>query len=130
MFWPKMGIMLIGLIAMAAVGGLAFQAGMAMGAGQAVGAAAPGIVAPGIGGPGYYGWHPLFFFPFGFIGIFFLFFLFFGLMRAIFWGGMHRGGYGPGRFGRGWEDRMREMHDDWHRRSGEERGSEERPGSS
>ena len=93
------------------------------------------VVTPGYATAPYvgwgYGWGP----GFGFFGfLFFLFFLFliFGLIRAAFgWGrGWGRGGWGPGgpggpgRYDRrhgydGWNDRVREVHDELHRSSGQ-----------
>jgi hypothetical protein len=83
------------------------------------------VVVPAYG----YGWHP-FGWGFGFFGfLFFLFFLFivFGLIRAIFWRGPGRGGwggagwYGPkGSYGAGgspWRDHAHDTFDDWHRRA-------------
>ena len=106
-------------------------------AGFVAGAASHGstVVAP-IAGYGY-GWgfgHG--FGLFGFLGTLLVIFLVFGLLRAIFWRGSrgwgrgpwgygHHGWGGPGSAGgpesfRGspWEERAREVHDDWHRRAG------------
>jgi len=96
---------------LAAIGVSAYNAGVTAGlveAGQVV--VAPGqAVGPYVGG---YGWgHGGGFF--GFLGFLFFLFLFFALIRAAFWGGRGRGGWGPGGGGR--YDRIREMHDELHR---------------
>ena len=91
------------------------------------------VVTPGYATAPYIGWGYGWGNPgFGFFGfLFFLFFLFliFGLIRAAFgWGrGWGRGGWGPGGPGRydyrrgsdAWNDRVREVHDELHRSSGQ-----------
>ena len=113
----------------------AYNAGVSQGlaqAGQVV--AAPGgyAVGPGpyIGGWGY-GWgHGPGFGFFGFLGTLFFIFLFLGLLRAAFgghrgrhgWGGPSGwGGPGDPRSRDHWEARVREVHDELHRTSGEPR---------
>jgi hypothetical protein len=96
----------------AAIGISAYNAGVTAGlveAGQVV--VAPGqAVGPYVGG---YGWGHGGFGFFGFLGFLFFLFLFFALIRAAFWGGRGRGGWGPGGGGR--YDRIREMHEELHR---------------
>ena len=89
---------------------------------------APGYAAAPYAGWGW-GWGPGFGF-FGFFAFFFFLFIVFGLIRAVFgwgrWGRGGRGGYGPGGYGRGWDnggrdawnDRVREVHDELHRTGG------------
>jgi hypothetical protein len=102
----------------------AYNAGVTQGlvqSGQVV--VAPGAyVGPYVGGPYVGGWGHGFSF-FGFLGTLFFILLLFGLLRAVFgrgrgWGGGH-GGWGgpggPGRYPGPWEDRAREIHDEWHR---------------
>jgi hypothetical protein len=96
----------------AAIGISAYNAGVTAGlveAGQVV--VAPGqAVGPYVGG---YGWGHGGFGFFGFLGFLLFIFLLFALIRAAFWGGRGRGGWGPGGGGR--YDRIREMHDELHR---------------
>ena len=120
-------VLLVGLIG--GVGVSVYQAGFVAGA-AAEGAT---VVAPLAG----YGWgfgHGFGFF--GFLGTLLFFLLIFGLLRAIFWRGPRgwgRGPWGYGHHGSGgpdrpsgpeafrgspWEDRAREVHDEWHRREG------------
>jgi hypothetical protein len=134
-------VVLVLLLAVAGAG--LYQAGISQGVAQGavdVGASAAPAVVP----YAYYGLHP-FGFGFGIFGfLFFLFFLFliFRLIGAVVWGGRRGGrgggywgggrwghhGYGPG-YGPGgpegfrgspWEDRAREIHEEWHRRQGGE----------
>ena len=93
------------LIVVLAVGGsaiaaTAYQAGVTTGA-ATVATGGSTVVTPII--VPAWGFHP-FAFGFGFLGflgtIFFLI-LVFGLFRAIFWGGRHRHGWGPGGYGPG-----------------------------
>ena len=93
------------LIVVLAIGGsaiaaTAYQAGVTTGA-ATVATGGSTVVTPII--VPAWGFHP-FAFGFGFLGflgtIFFLI-LVFGLFRAIFWGGRHRHGWGPGGYGPG-----------------------------
>jgi hypothetical protein len=130
-------VLLVGLLGSVGVG--IYQAGFA------AGAATTGttVVAPFAG----YGWYG----PgwglgggiLGFLGFLIVLFLFFGLLRALFWRGPRSswgaGGWGHGgrgwsgsgdadRFrGSGWEQRAREIHDEWHR--GHDAGSPAAPTS-
>ena len=128
-------LVLVGLLG--AVGVSIYQAGFV------AGAATEGttVVAPYAYGYGW-GWgigHGFF----GFFGTLIVIFIIFGLLRAIFWRGPRWGrgpwgyyghhGYGskgegsdrgPDGFrGSPWEDRAREVHDEWHRRQGGEGSS-------
>jgi hypothetical protein len=114
------GVVVLTLLAIG-LGGVIYQAG------YLAGAAAQGT-AQVVVGPGYgYGWG--WGFGGGLLSIFgFLLFafIFFAILRAAF-GGWGRGGYGHGGWGPGgytrrsgerfgqWEDRAREVHDEWHR---------------
>jgi hypothetical protein len=122
----------------AAVGVGIYNAGIAQGIAQSADGATPPVVVPaygyGWGGPGW-GIGGLFF------GIlFFVFFLFLigGLFRALTYRGRGWGGPGwggPGRWGAGhdhsvegfrgspWEQRAREVHDEWHRQRDASGGS-------
>lgn len=123
-FFRILGFIVLAVLAIG-LGGVIFQSGYL--AGLAVDGAAPAVVGPGYG----YGWHG---WGMGWVGgivgflVFLLvLFVFIGVLRAVFggWGrgGWGRGGWGPGgpghhsrdRFGP-WEDRAREVHDEWHRR--------------
>lgn len=120
-------VLTIGLI------GSVFQAGYLAGA---AGTTAGAVPAPWYGGWAY-GWG---FGGFHLLGTLFTIFIIFALLRLVFGGGRrdHGGGYGGG-WGRGWghgpwtsggpnpgdasrfgpwEERARELHDDWHRRHG------------
>jgi len=118
-------LVLVGLLG--AVGVSIYQAGFV------AGAASEGttVVAPYVGYGYGWGWgigHGFF----GFFGTLLVIFIIFGLLRAIFWRGPRwgRGGWGYGHHGYGygkgegferfrgspWEDRAREVHDEWHRR--------------
>jgi hypothetical protein len=121
------GVLVLLVLSAAAVGWLAYNAGVQSGLAQS--AAGEGPVGP----PGYwYGYRP-FGFGFGWLGclvIPFLIFLFFGLMRSVFfpwrmgmWGGPW------GRFGRrGWRDHYPQEFDEWHRKAhGTEEDSEAQP---
>jgi hypothetical protein len=123
-----LALVIIAGVAFLGVG--AYNAGVSQGlaqAGQVV--AAPGSypVGPYVGGWGYGLGHGLGFGFFGFLGTLFFIFLFIGLLRAAFghgrgWGG--RGGWGgPGdpRARDRWEARVREVHDELHRTSGDQR---------
>ena len=127
-------LVLIGLLG--ALGVSVYQAGFL------AGAAAEGttVVAPYAYGWGWGIGHGFF----GFLGTLIVIFIIFGLLRAIFWRGPRWGGgrgwgyghhgYGPDRGpdgfkGSPWEDRAREVHDEWHRRQGGE-GSSGGSGSS
>ena len=112
----------------------AYNAGVTQGlieSGQ-VTATGPYVGGPYIGGWGY-GYGPGFGF-FGFLATLFFIFIVFALIRAAF--GRGRGWGGPGgpggwdRYGRGrWEDRAREIHDEWHRTGGTS-GTDERDAAS
>jgi hypothetical protein len=126
-----LAIVVVVLLVVVAVGagGFAYQLGMSHGL-----AANPQLVAPqGSGGvpvapfyygmPGFYG-RPFGWGGFGFLGCLFPLlgiFLFFGLMRAIFWGGRWGGRRGWG--GHGWQGYGPEgqsvppMFDEWHKRA-------------
>ena len=105
-------IVLVLVIALGAValGVSAYNAGVT--AGLAASSETPATVAPILYPYAGWGWHGGFGF-FGFLGFLFFLFLFFALIRAAFWGGRGRGGWGPGGGGR--YDRIREMHDELHR---------------
>jgi hypothetical protein len=124
-------ILLIAVLAIA--GGLiantAYEAGVNVAVTTASGA--PGtVVAPVVPyGYGYgYGLHPFGFGfgfgLFGFLATLFFLFIVFALLRAIFFGGRHRGGWGPGGWGgpggpgghgyTRWENRAHETFDEWH----------------
>jgi hypothetical protein len=122
------------LLAMLVIGGAIALGVTAYNAGVTAGLAQDGVIAPGTypvapyAGYGW-GWGPGFGF-FGFFGFLLFLFLVFALLRAAF-GGPRRG-WGPGWGGRGWdrdhgtdpgsrprwEDRAREIHDEWHRGRG------------
>jgi hypothetical protein len=117
-----LALVIIGGVALLGVG--AYNAGVTQGllsSGQVVGTPGAYPGGPYVGGWGY-GWGPGPGFGFfGFLGTLFFIFLIFALLRAAFgrgrgWGGGGWGGPGSGRYGRGpWEDRAREIHDEWHR---------------
>jgi hypothetical protein len=87
------------------VGLVGYQIGLS----QAVATAVPAGAAP----VAYYG-YPYWHFGFGFFGFLFpllFFFLFFGLLRAAFWGGRGwKGGYGHGDHRSRLEELHRELH--------------------
>jgi hypothetical protein len=100
---------LVVLFILLAVGIAGYQIGIS----QQIAAVAPGA-APAVApvAYGYYPWHMGFGFGFlGFLFPLFLFFIFFGLLRAAFWGG--RGGWGGHYRGRQW-DRLEEIHKELH----------------
>lgn len=111
-------LVLVGLLGAVGVG--IYQAGFV------AGAAAEGttVVAPYAYGWGWGIGHGFF----GFLGTLLFIVIIFGLLRAIFWRGPRWGrgpwGYGHHGYGKGeegfrgspWEDRAREVHDEWHRR--------------
>ena len=109
-------VLVVALIAAAAaLGWMAYNAGLAQGAAQAAGAP--------LGPPGMYGPHFMAPFGFGFLGclvpLAFLF-LVFSLFRLVAWGGMGRhwhGGWGPGRgfMPEGMKQHWRERMEEWHR---------------
>ena len=119
--WVVLLILAIGL------GGAIFQSGYLAGLAAEGGGA---VVNPGFG----YGWGWGWGFGgglFGILALLFFLFLFIAILRAAFGG--HRGwgpgpkgwgGYGDhhGRDGR-WEERAREVHEEWHRREGQGGGS-------
>ncbi|MDE3091146.1 MAG: hypothetical protein KGJ80_17360 [Chloroflexota bacterium] len=100
------------------VGVYAYNAGVAQGmieSGKVVAPATGVAPYPYYGGP--FSFHP-FGWGFGFLGCLFpllFFFLFFGLMRAIFWGG--RWGW---RHHRHWENGAPPMVEEWHRKMHEQ----------
>lgn len=117
-----------------AVASTAYQAGLSTAVTQAVADGATivnPVVAPAYAYGYGYGYGPGFGFGhgfFGFLGTLFVLFLVFGLIRAIVWGGRHRGGPGgPGRgWGPGWDPDARRDHfaskfhgtfEDWHRQA-------------
>src|SRR5437868_8610150 len=109
-FWRGGISLLLGFVVLALVAVVAFQ----------VGAHHAAPADGGYYGPRGYGWGGggFFFFPFLLFPI--GFFLFFGLMRALFWGPRHwGGGYGPGPGGSFRQQRMDYLQE-WHRRAHEE----------
>lgn len=122
------------LVLVAAIAGIAFfafQAGVAQGSPVTI-EAAEGQTAP-MPYP-YYGWgghfHHPFGFGFGFFGFLILLFLFFAALRAfrfLFWG--PRWGWGPHRHGprgRGWENGVPPMFEEWHKRAHSEHTGEKK----
>lgn len=118
-FFRILGVIVLALLAVG-LGGAIFQTGYL--AGVAADGTAPVVVGPGYG----YGWGWGFGGLFGFLGFLLFLFIFIAIVRAIVGGGRGgwgRGGWGPGgwdsdpsqRFGP-WEERAREVHDEWHRR--------------
>ena len=126
-FFRIVGGIILAVLAVG-LGGAIFQTGYL--AGIAADGGAPVVVGPG------YGWGMGWGFGgglFQILGTLLFIFIFLGILRAIFGGGHRhgwsrgpRGGWGPGgrgpsgpddqqRFGP-WEDRAREVHDEWHRR--------------
>ena len=111
-----LGVIVLALLAVGLAGAI-FQAGFL------AGASADGSVPAYVGPYGWHGWGWGFGGGlFGILGFLLFLFLFFAILRAVFggWGRGPRGGWGGGRFygdryGR-WEDRAREIHDEWHRR--------------
>ncbi|HEY7590732.1 MAG TPA: hypothetical protein VH723_07050 [Candidatus Limnocylindrales bacterium] len=117
-----------------AIGIGAYNAGVTAGlvqGGQIV--VAPGqAVGPYVGGYAGHGW---FGGLFGFLGFLLFLFLLFALLRAAFGGwGRGRGGWGgrswgpEGRHGP-WDERMREFHDELHRRESADAGAAQQTGS-
>ncbi len=128
-FFRIVGGIILAVVTIGLAGAI-YQTGYLAGAAGTAGAANPAVVGP-LWGWGW-GW------GFGgglfhLLGLIFFVFLFFGLLRLVFggrgrgWGPGSRGyrrGWMPGeyddhrapdRFGP-WEDRARQVHDDWHRR--------------
>ena len=112
------------LILVAAIAGIAyfaFQAGVAQG--SPINIEAPsGDTAP-MPYP-YYGWgmpyHRPFGFGFGLLGFLLLLFLFFAALRAfrfLLWGQRWGWGYHHGPWGRGWENGVPPMFEEWHKRA-------------
>jgi len=112
------------LVLVAAIAGIAyfaFQAGVVRGSpitlerpsGETVPAPYPYY--------GYgYGFHRPFGFGFGFFGFLILLFLFFAALRAfrlLLWGPRWGHRYGPGAWGRPWENGMPPMFEEWHKRA-------------
>jgi hypothetical protein len=111
---------LFAFIAILVIGGLiavgAYDAGLNQAVVQAV-PAASGAPAVYYGHPYGYGWG-FGFFPFGFLFPLFGLFLFFGLLRAIFWGWGGRGYYGHrGWYGDGQQHDVPSRFDEWHKRA-------------
>ena len=130
-FFKIVGGLILAVLAIGLAGAI-YQTGFSAGA---AGGVSPAVVAPAYAyGPGWgWGW------GFGgglfhLLGFIFFLFLFFALLRVLFGGG-HRRGWGPGPRGWGqgwgpgdrgdhpgpnqfgpWEDRARQVHDEWHRR--------------
>ena len=116
-----LAIVLIG--AAVGLGTTAYNAGVSAGLAQN----GTVTVAPGYPVGPYVGWGWGYGHGFGFFGLFgglLFLFLLFALVRAAFGGGHRRGwnGHGGGWSGgwrgpdgRGWEDRARQVHDEWHR---------------
>ena len=112
------------LVLVAAVAGIAyfaFQAGVAQGSPITI-EAPSGETAP-MPYP-YYGWgmpyHRPFGFGFGFLGFLLLLFLFFAALRAfrfLFWGPRWGWGHPHGPWGRGGENGVPPMFEEWHKRA-------------
>lgn len=125
----QFGRAIIGLlfaVALIALGGLVYQAGVVAGAAGQV--ANPATYAPVYG----YGWHGGGLGFFGFFGMLILFFLIVGLFKSLLFGGMHRmhGGYWRGQYMGDvppWQGRAKEMHDEWHRQGGQTNQSGQTP---
>jgi hypothetical protein len=107
------------------VGVQVYHAGLTAGFAQAAAAGAPGagaVPVPPVGyayyGPYSWGFHPWGFFPFGILGGVLFFLLAITLFKGLFFLG--RGG--PRGRHRGepafWNDRLRQVHDEWHRSEG------------
>jgi hypothetical protein len=131
-FFRVIGGLLVALLVVG-LGAAIYQPGFNVGAAGAAGVA--GGAVPVVVGPGYgYGWGWGWGFGgglFHLLGFIFFVFIFFAILRAIF-GGHRRGwgrGWGPGGYGDHpghgdhpgqqfgpWEDRARQVHDEWHRR--------------
>jgi hypothetical protein len=137
-FFRVVGGILLAVVTIGLAGAI-YQTGFMAGAAGTAGAANPAVVGP------FWGWGWGWGFGgglFHLLGLLFFLFLFFGLLRLVFGG--HRRGWGPGPrgYGRGWgpydgdhhgpdrfgawEDRARQVHDDWHRRQDAAAGA---PGS-
>ena len=130
-FFRIVGGLILAVLAVGLVGAI-YQTGFMAGAAGTAGVGNPVVVAPAYG----YGWGWGWGFGgglFHLLGFIFFVFIFFAILRAIFgghhrgWGGGSRGwggGWGPGDHGSHpgtgqygpWEDRARQVHDDWHRR--------------
>jgi len=145
-FFKVVGGLILAILAVGLAGAI-YQTGFVAGA---AGGAAPAVVGPAYG----YGWGWGWGFGgglFHLLGFIFFVFLFFALLRALFgghrrgWGSGPRGwgqGWGPGDHGTQgpnqfgpWEDRARQVHDEWHRRqdapaAGGASRPDDRPGSS
>ena len=123
-FFRVIGGLLLALL-LVGLGAAIYQTGFNVGVAGVAGVA--GTTAPVVVGPAYgYGW------GWGFggglfhlLGFIFFLFIFFAILRALF-GGHRRSwgrGWGPGGYGDHhgqqfgpWEDRARQVHDEWHRR--------------
>ena len=129
-FFRIVGALIVAALAIGLAGAI-YQTGFAAGAAGTVGGA-PVVIAPAYG----YGWGWGWGFGgglFHLLGFIFFIFIFFAILRAVFgghrrsWGPGGRGwggGWGPGDHGNHpgagqfgpWEDRARQVHDEWHRR--------------
>ena len=128
-FFRVVGGIILAVVTIGLAGAI-YQTGYLAGAAGTAAAVNPAVVGPLWGWGWGWGFGGGLFHLLGFI---FFVFLFFGLLRLVFGG--HRRGWGPGPrgYGRGWthgddddrrgpdrfgpwEDRARQVHDDWHRR--------------
>ena len=112
------------LVLVAAIAGIAFfafQAGVSRGSPITI-EAPSGETAPmpyPVYGYGMRHHHP-FGFGFGFFGFLILLFLFFAALRAfrfLFWGPRWGGGHHHGPWGRGWENGIPPMFEEWHKKA-------------
>ena len=120
------GVLLAILVVVGGIflGVTAYNAGVTQGLIESGQVVSPGPYVGGPYGAWGYGWgHGPGFGFFGFLATLFFIFIVIGLFRAAFGRGRGRGWGGPGGpggwdRGRGgpWEGRMREIHDEWHRR--------------
>lgn len=118
------------VLAIAGIAFFAYQAGVAQGSPITVEAPA-GSAAP-MPYP-YYGWgrpyHGPFGFGFGFLGFLLLLFLFFTALRAfrfLFWGPRWGWGHHHGPWGRGWQNGVPSMFEEWHKRAHGEQTAEKK----
>ncbi len=125
------------LVAALVVGGgiiatTAYQAGLSTAVTTVTASGGTAVAPVVVPAYGYgYGWHPGFGFGiFGFLGTLLFLFIVFALLRAIFWGGRGRRGWGPGGWdrpggfgkdhghgGSPWANRAQDTFEDWHRRA-------------
>jgi len=108
------------LLVLALVAGLAILGAGVYQAGFAAGLVAAEAAVPGVVAYPAWGWGPGFGI-FGLLGFLLFLFLFFGLVRAAFFGfgGRGRGGHGPGGWGHAHWGPPRDAFEDWHRRAHE-----------